>query len=512
MAVDGGFIGNGQQGIGQGLAFVLPESNAAKYAMQLGQQRASEMRAIAAAQAKRQQDLVEQYQQDFTSAKLPEYWATAGKPINEAFNKYQQDAASYMAQTGKNPFKNPEFIKQYNDNVLLPARQSKEIEQAGAKLIPMVAADNDNRFTEDSKQAVLRWWDTAQKDPSAVFGQPVPQLQGTPSGVQDFYKTIKPVSIKSDNGKLSTTVADTSAMKAQAYEMLQDPRWNNMLATKYDVNPAIGDIGSVFNKDGKRVWYTNPTAVGHLSDEILANPTVPHNAEILQRTGVVPDQPYAKEKLADIITKQNKGYGSAIEDAGRYGESLISKERNSKPDFTPYQIFQMNWKRTHPTGEKAPTEPTYFQDLSERIRGGDAASRQELGDMFLNNPSYLNAPRMFNEGGKIKIKVPAKYKTDPDLVKKFVEENPDKPVPANADRALVEKEHTYTLDPAKPVQFTNTLAQIYRLATGESVTPTKASTLGGKGKIPGGQSPVGKTPAGTPLVNKSKKAATDYGL
>jgi hypothetical protein len=510
MAVDGGFLGNGTNGIGQGLAFVLPTSTTEKYAMQLGQQRAAEARAMALAQQKRQQELVGQYQKDFASAKLPEYWATAGKPINEAFTKYQTDAANYMAQTGKNPYSNPEFIKQYNDTVLLPARQSKEIEQVGEKLIPMIAADHDNRFTEGSKQEVLKWWETAQKDPKSVLGKPAPQLQGTPSGIQDFYKEIKPVSFKNDNGTVSTTAADRSAMQSQAYEISNDPRWNNLKKTQYGIDPDLGDIGGVFDKNGKRVWYTNPKATEYIAQTVLENPNEPHNAGIITKLNIRPDDPFAVQKIQEAVIKQNRGYGKFISDAGKFGESLVSKSRDYKPPFTPYQLFQMDWKKSHPTGEKAPSEPTYFQDLSERMRNGVAGSGEELGSIFANNPAYLNAPSMnFVGKDKVKITIPAQYKTDVSKLKNYKEGDH---IPANADRVLVEKEHTFTLDKTKPNEFTNTMAQIYKLGTGESVTPSKASTTSGKGKVAGGMSPVGKTTAGASPVNKNKKAATDYGL
>lgn len=497
MAVDPGFLGDATGGIGQGLAFVLPQSNTEKYAMQLAQQHAKDLRDGVAAQQKQQAALQAQYQKDFAANKIPDYWATAGKPINEAYSKYQNDAANYMAKTGKNPFTNPDFIKQYNESVLLPAKQSKEIEQAGSKLIPMVAADHDNKFTEDSKQQVLQWWDKAQKDPSSVLGQPVPQLQGTPSGVQDFFKTIKPVSIKNDNGTLSTTVPDKSAMQAQAYTNSADPRWNNLKKTQYGIDPDLGDIGGVYNKEGKRVWYTNPTATEHIAQGVLDNPTEPHNAEIISKLGIAQDDPYALQKVQAAITKQNEGYGKFISDAGKYGESIVSKARDFKPAFTPYQLFEMNWKKSHPAGEKVPPEPTYFQDLSERMRTGVPGSGEELSTVFANNPNYLNGLTIDKtHPTAIKITVPVKYETDEKQAqdpngKPLLDAN-GKPIP-NADRKVAEASHTYTLDSTNPVQFAAGLAQIYKLGTGETVVPTKGLTTAGKGKVRGGLDPVQKT-------------------
>lgn len=487
MAISPGFIGNSTNGIGQGLAFVLPQSNTEKYAMQLGQQHAADLRAAAIAQQKQQQELQAQYQNDFAAQKLPEYWATAGKPINDAFTKYQQDAANYMAQNGKSPFGNPDFTKQFNDTVLLPARQSKEIEQAGSKLIPMIAADHDNKFTEDSKQNVLKWWDAAQKDPSSVFGQPIPQLQGMPSDINAFNKLIKPVSIKNDNGTISTTVPDASSMMQQAYVNSVDPRWNNLKKTQYGIDPELGDIGGVYNPQGKRVWYTNPVATQHITQGVLDNPTEPHNAEIITKLGIQPTDPYAFEKIQAAITKQNAGYGKFISDAGKYGSSLVNKTTDVTPDkylLHLQQKEQFDKEHPKPTKEDA---PTYFQDLSERMRTGVPGSGEELNQWIGTNPDYGHGFNVDNSNpSAVKITVPAKYTFNGKGGGK--DEDGNDITDKNAKRKLVKPSYMVTLDSTNPEQWTAGLAKVYHDVTGEPVNLTKAQTPYGRGKVPNGMS------------------------
>lgn len=326
MAYTDGYTGNATSGIGQGLAFVLPESKAVSYAMQLSQQHAAELRAEQLRKQQLQQQQEQQYQQQLMQQKVPEYWSKVGQAINDNFNKWTQDAAAYHAKTGLSPFSNPEFIKRYNDQILLPARQSKEVENQYTGLLAKVAADTDNKYTEESKKAVADWVAAMDKNPTSVIGKPAPQLVGTPSGIQDFYKTIKPVFQKNNDGTWDTKTADVSAMMNQAYLQSNDPKWNSIKRDQYGIDPSLGDIGSVYNDKGKRVWYTNPTAVGHIADQILENPTEPHNVEILTKAGIDPTENYAKEKLQTIIAKQNAGYGKLITDAGKYGQSLVSPE------------------------------------------------------------------------------------------------------------------------------------------------------------------------------------------
>jgi hypothetical protein len=482
MADLGGYLGTSSEGIGQGLAFVLPQSNTERYAMQLAQEHAAQMRAEALRQQKLQQQQEAAYQTSISAQKLPDYWAKTGQQINDNYNSWLKSAASYHASTGKDPFKNPEFLQRYNNEVLLPARQSKELETAYNNGLAKVAADSDNKFTEDSKNRFNQFVQSVDKNPMQYLGQAIPQLEGTPSSVNDFNKLIKPVTITNDNGTLSTTVPDTSAMMRQAYVQSNDPRWNNLKRVQYGINTDLGDIGGIYNKDGKRVWHTNPAATGYLADEILGKPTVPHNAEVLAKAGISPDDPYAKEKLQDIITKQNAGYGKFISDAGRYGNSLVSKKSDSNPDKF-YEHYQ--YELSHPKREAKQEQPSYFQDLSERIRNGDDSARQEFGKIFENNPAFLNGVHFDVSNPKaVKISIPAKYNTD---VSKISQDDKGNNVP-NSERKLAQQPHTYTLDSTDPVAWTTALSQIYSSATGEkAAVPSKSLTPNAKGKVPGGQ-------------------------
>jgi len=507
MAVAPGFIGNATDGIGQGLAFVLPQSNTEKYAMQLGQQHAADLRNAALQQQKQQQLLQAQYQKDLAAQKLPEYWAQAGKPINDQWNQYLTDAAAYQAKTGRSPFGNPEFEQRKND-ILLKARQSKELEQSIGKLLPMVAADHDNRFTEDSKQQVNQFVQGALAKPTDYFGKPAPQLQGTPSGIDDFNKLIKPVHIEQGNGTVKTIVPDTSSMMQQAYVNSADPRWNNLKKTKYGIDPELGDIGSVYDKNGKRVWYTNAQATDHIAQQMLDNPTEAHNAEVLTKLGIAPGDTYAKEKLQAAITKQNAGYGQFISDAGKYGTSLVNKSRVVTPDkYNEHLWDKYRFDQAHPA------EDDDRDKFIQQVQQGDQASTDKLiraanaaGGHFSPSTNGFTITMPGKPGATTEVPVLDERHTipDPNDASKTIP-NPQLGKPIINDKT------------GKPLTKKVKDEQVFTITDGEAGKTVANSLLNHldlfkkrpefdkKHRIP-------TTPAGTPLVNKSKKAATDYGL
>jgi hypothetical protein len=392
MADLSGFISNnggGSQQMGQGLAYVLPESRTGQYAMQLAQEHTAQLRADALFRQKQQQQLEAQYQDDLNKQKLPEYWAAAGKPINDNYNQWLKKAADYHATTGRNPFNNPEYQKEFNDKVLLPARQSKELEQGIGKLLPLVAADNEGHYTEESKNTVNQYVDGVMKNPLDYLGKPLPQLAGTPSGIQDLFKLIKPVSVQHDDGTTSISVPDVSKMKEQAYALSHDPRWNNLKASKYGINNDLPDF-AVYNQEGKRVWYTNPKFTSDKADAILANPNDPVNAEVIAKLGITDEDPYKKEKLQTFIAKQNQGMGTFISDVGRYGNSIEGIKKNVTPD---------RWREHYDYALAHPKKTTTTDD------GG--ADPVDLNIPY-GTPSPTGAQPNVNVKGFIPISIPSK--------------------------------------------------------------------------------------------------------
>jgi hypothetical protein len=380
--LDGYIGGNATSGIGQGLAFVLPEGKAGEYQMHLAQQHTAQLQAAAQYKRDQQQKLQEEYYKDLHDQKLPDYYAPFDKAINDANKSWLNDASTYFAKTGKNPFNDPEYINKYNTNVLGLAKQSKDLGDRYAKLMTEANTDREGKFTDESKANVLNYLDQIKSDPLSSLNKGIPSLELKPSTFDDLAKTVKPVTVETNNGAYITQVPNSSAHKAQAYANLEgDSKWNNV-KTKYGINPDLGDIGGMYNPQGKRVWYTNPTATQHRAEFIVQNPTEPENAAILQKLNIDPTNSYAVPKLQDAIAKQNAGYGKLVTDLGRRIDAQVNTktERTYAADNNSMAHQRLNiaeqqfaWEKQNKAGTDDGRD-AFIADLGN----GDTNARNEI--------------------------------------------------------------------------------------------------------------------------------------
>lgn len=503
MAVDAGFLGDATSGIGQGLAYVLPQSRTEAYAMQLNQEAAKQRRAAAALLAKQKQAEQEAYANQLANLKIPEHNVAWSNKINGDWKSMVDDAANQWATTGKNPLTTPEFINRRNA-IQSMAGDSNQYGQAYVRLKTALDNDHDNKIDPAAKAEGYKWLDAYDKNPLEGSKLPIPTLNARGYDIGDMEKLMKPTPKEESDGTLTVTTPFRSGHVEQAQHIMADPKFAEFNA-KNGINQGLIGAFTLPNKKGGIYYPTNDNDVDKLTGFLIANKNDPHVLETFKAAGINPDDPHVDLRLKDAIIKQNTNEGRVVSGLADYADSKVGPKRIYKPPFTAYELYEMGQKKAN--GEK---EPTYYQDLAERMRTGVPGSGEELSAYFANNPNYLNGLTIDKTNPKqIKITVPTKYKTDP---KELVTDENGKPV-NNSDRVMDEAAHTYTLDSTNPVQFAAGLAQIYKLGTGESVVPTKGLTTSGKGKVKGGLDPVRKTtPAGTPLDNKHKKAATDYGL
>jgi hypothetical protein len=167
---------------------------------------------------------------------------------------------------------------------------------------------------------------------------------------------------------------------------------------------------------------------------------------------------------------------------GQNGQLITGVVEKSKPEFKPnYAPDKYYAHFDYRQGNKEPTEPSYFEDLSERMRRGVAGSGEEFTQNLIQNPDYHHGATIDTRNPKaITIRIPAKYKYDPKLAKPGV---------PNSGRVVVKPAYTVTLDSTDPNQWTAGFSRIYKDITGDAnANPTKAMTFGGKGKVPGGLS------------------------
>lgn len=508
MAIEPGFIGDNPQG----LAYVLPNSRTESYAIQLNQERAAQQRAQAALLLKQQQEANDAYAQHLYANKIPDHNAQWDAVINPAFQQYTQDAAAYHAKTGKDAFAQPEFVQRRND-ILSMAAKSNQAAKTAVALSTLLNNDRDNKLNPDDKQRIAQALVAYNADPV----KNADMLNGLtasakPYDITDAQKLLKPTTIGDNNGYFDITKPDRHKHVIQAQDVLADPKFNQ-LKIKNGINPAVGDAFHITDVNGTHYPTDEPT-VRRFVQHILQDPTLPGSAATLQAAGVDPADPNAEQKLTELAMQQNKGYGNLVSSLADYADARAKSDK--KRVFGAERLDLANERlelvadRLQMAKDKAAAKgteinPTYFQDLSERMRTGVPGSGEEFAQLVKNNPAYLRGIHVDNTNPQaVKITIPARYKTDASKTA-F---NADQKVIPNSDRVKTQDEITYTLDSTNPTQWAAGLGQIYKTVTGESVgSATKALTKAGKGKVPGGLDP-----SGTPLLNKHRKAASDYGL
>lgn len=489
MAYGSGYMGDATSGIGQGLAYVIPEGGAAKYAMNLAQEHASQLQQL----VKQKQALAikaqEQYQNDFKDQKLPQAFAPFDKELNTRFNSWIQKGAKQYATTGKNPYNDPEFMAQYNTDVLTPARKSQELGANYTKLRAIAETDPGNKYTKDSKQAVIDYQKQMESDPFSTLDKPLPQLVETPATVDDLVKTLKATSTKSDDGTWETKGPDSSAHKAQAFAaLLGDEKWHPLLK-KYGYNPDLPDFGVYTDPkhpNGKRVWYTNETFTGHQADDILSAPDDPRNARILQTLGIDPaNDQNAKYKLQHAIADQNAAMGSAVTDVAGRKDAEVPTERDRKYADANFGLAQARLgiaeERLQLSKDKEAKKAQETDSLIEKMRTGEHGSGEELAAHFATNPSY-GKPLAIRANPKkpdeIAIDVPAKVKANPNY-------NPDLPPSnINAPTIQVQKPYTIQLNKQNVADFHAKLAYLLKESGGDKKLDKESKRLNQPSGIP----------------------------
>lgn len=196
---------------------------------------------------------------------------------------------------------------------------------------------------------------------------------------------------------------------------------------------------------------------------------------------------YVRDQYPDLYNQndENTAKALAIKDFADKRRAMGTLSETTAPQFKPdWRDKEPSWLQSYymrqfgtpfkPATEKT-TDPTYFQDLSERMRTGVAGSGEEFSKQLSSNPAYLRGLKINAADPKnIVIEVPAKWKDKRDDDGKI--------------QRLKEKEgYRVTLDSTDPNQWHSSFARIYRDVTGDgTAVPSKAMTESGKGKVPGG--------------------------
>lgn len=200
--------------------------------------------------------------------------------------------------------------------------------------------------------------------------------------------------------------------------------------------------------------------------------------------------------------------GDLVQDAnGALQTAIVEKSRPTfKPDRAPDLYYEhRDYAQANPLTQPKANDPTYFQDLSERMRQGietkkNNGSGEEFNNQLANNPDYLHGLTINKDNPKaVVLTVPAKYH-------QVKNPNTDEGQPEYV-RAVETPSYKVTLDSTDPTQWHAGFARVYRDITGDATAaPSKAMTQGGKGKVAGGLTNPNQRPTQTAPSGKGKTA------
>lgn len=369
-----GFIGNNSDNIGQGLAYVLPQSRTEAYAVQLLQEQAAQRRAKIQALSDARQQENDQYAKDLYAQVIPAHDAKSDAYINGLHKDYLDAAAKFNSTTGKDAFRQPQFVEQRNE-ILSKAKQSNDANKTYAALKLAKQNDKDNRFSTESVKATDDWISAYDKDPVSMYGKPAPELNIRPYGINDLQKLMKPHTLKNGDGTWKTEVANRHDAVVQAQGLLPDPKWDKYLQEQ-GANTHVGDVFHLPNGKGGIYYPTDSESLGRIADHLLAKPDSPGSAATFQAAGIDPKDPYAKERLMDLAAKNNTAYGNTVSKLADYAGTLTNKSKERSYQGANYDLAQQRANKTKGSGGN--TDATFTQQAITGILNGDDDSKKSI--------------------------------------------------------------------------------------------------------------------------------------
>lgn len=452
-----GFEGN-ETGNGQGLAYVLPQSRSVGYFMQLANEKAQETRDNAAALQQQQQKANEQNAQDFYNYHTPKIANEYTQWMQPQLNSYVKDAADFNAKTNGDYFRTPQGVQRRNDlETTANATQEKHLQMTQ---YATQIADRSKNYTPESKQAGIDYVNGYAKDPvNSLYTSPPPLIERD----LDLNDAIKlghaTADVSSQNG-YTITAPNRHNHIVQGQAILSQPEFAPYLQSQ-GINPTVGDIGGIPNGTGGTVYPTDAPTVNTIADHIIQNAGQPHYAQTLAAAGIDPNDPHAKDKLTDLVTRQNSGYGKVL--SGFADRLDANVEQKKVPDYNPERIEQ-GWMR--------------IQDAEERH--ADAMAKKAKNNAAIDPQDISSVPYATNNqdsGGGFNINA-----------RNFVPvKSSDVPFGANPDIDLT--------NGGKP----------------QNLSPLSKFSIAGVGDFPLYKTSSGDIQAGTPVSAKTEDANNKYG-
>lgn len=493
-----GFTGDQSQQ-GQGLAYVLPQSRTTGYFMQLANEQAQQRRDDAAALAQAQQKQNQAYAQHLYDNKTPDIAKDYSQYLQPKFDDLLGQMADYHAKTGQDPYTNPDYIKQLNDLTTV----AKNTHEANIQHTAYAAqiADKSKNYTPESKQAGIDWLNAYQKNPvSTLYSQPPPLVERN-LDLNDAVKLASPISQKNTVNGYNDVTPDRHSHVTQLQTILSQPEFSPYLEQN-GINSKVGDIGGQPNGTGGTVYYTDAPHLNSMADHILQNATQPHYAATLQAANIDANDPHAKDKLVELLQRQNAGYGRVLGQGADALDAKIKPEHVANTSEARLAVSEANLANStarladSQNKQAQNTAPIYRQKWISDMLNGVPGSGEQLTDKMKTDPAYDPSTKLgiTAAGDNINFTIPAK--------RKYVAETGT--TTAHWQDELPSRQITINkTDPNADIKLNSLVNQL----TGENIDISALRTIGGKKHLPIVNNNIQQTQGtSSPTTNQPKKA------
>ena len=505
---------------GTGAAYILPESQAVNTALSLLQQnRQTEQRNQQLKQQYAQQ-IAKDYQDNIFKAKNGQLFNSELMGLSQ---KHIQQGIDYAKQGwdiyNPNP-NNPQQMKAYQE-FMGDRAQLYNMQDIRDKIEKQFNEDNNllskapaGKYDANTIKAQHDFIANNTLQDVVRKGLQLPSIQEAFDPEKNIYSKAQPVTFED-----SRVVGN---QKIDSKKLLVLPTRKNAIST-------------IRNTPGAEQWFQQGTGLTLDQAEMLPkslDDITKYNND-LYRTAIMDGgnnpqlEPIRQKLVASGITDLNSdAYKQFIEqqsakdyqgkqEADKIFDTYVDRSRpkageflKNNPDYRmrdqeiQEELLRLKKQELAKKDNPKPVDPTYFQDLSERMRTGVPGSGEEFNNQVANNPAYLRGLKLDNSNPKaVVITVPAKYK---DVDKK--DANGDV---IGKERKVDKPSYKVTLDSTDPNQWHSGFARVYKDLTGDgTAVPSKAMTLSGKGKVPGGLQNPEQPPQKQGLVQKIKQAFT----
>ncbi len=421
-----GMIGDASGQVGQGLAYVLPETKSDKFFLQQSIESRDNMakQILAREQMRQQKSLaIDKTLRDKYSS--PESWTPLNNAVSAGWGRWTDEATSLKAR-GIDPTSDPGMLKKFDDLKKM-ASYSNDLKSQYVKLQSALLT-NESKYDGVQAKKLQTEYDELMKDPEKWYreGRSFSPLKGKEATFEDMLKGVKGVATKQNDGQWETIGPDTNANKKLVLAgIMSDPAKYANAASVYGVNTAE----LPFNY-GDTI-PTDEATVRKLTNGIMNSSS---KDALLERAGIKNDE-FAGERLYDHILKENTNWDKMLssasaglnaqvstgkkrvytaEQAANAKHSLSIREKQLGLAYKKEARISANQEREL---NKEDTRGAFIQGIQDWK--GDALNRfdQALFEIDVNG---TKATRKLSPDGKmmvVRVPTKAKDKVGNDIVK-----------------------------------------------------------------------------------------------